>query len=595
MSPIDWQLCTANVTAVADTWLGENVTDIVNANPEAIPHDTSLVLGSMLALMSGGKRTSFSTTKEPHSPDFLKQPNASRLRNRRAIHTTFRLSLSPAFLALSMTIQRYALAYPTYKVFFLCCRLARPFVWWIGFSCYFFANLLFAYASTLTPLTLNATLFTLLLVWNLIFARCMLHEKLTYTKILGAAVIVIGACVSVLGTPANARNTFGVNDIGALVGEPAGGAYAAFQILSGLITAGVVIWFERSFSMTDEEVNTRRERQRSLAVSIIGGGLYGSAFVNPPQVQNRWQGAMARLTEQSRATEKSRATAWSGMDESGKSSGKVGWGTQQIELEGNGSLSSRSPSEASAASPPAMAVRDSRPQPEDVSPSANGGGGEGGNGASSERAEAQAQAEAEAAEEGRRPSAGGTAGGDPSTQPSPPPPPSPAAARAEPSVSPPPSPAPARGKPTPRKPRPPESLNRAMAVIYPASLGLMEGVTQLTVKALTAIAGSCNEQGLPPCCFANGWSWIFLALFCGVGALTVIWLKSKRAHTSPATHPTHHIARRLLPPRTSACPLSCSFSRALPSPRCCTQSSIRASRPPPACQSNTALSTSARC
>lgn len=94
MSPIDWQLCTANVTAVADTWLGENVTDIVNANPEAIPHDTSLVLGSMLALMSGGKRTSFSTTKEPHSPDFLKQPNASRLRNRRAIHTTFRLSLS---------------------------------------------------------------------------------------------------------------------------------------------------------------------------------------------------------------------------------------------------------------------------------------------------------------------------------------------------------------------------------------------------------------------------------------------------------------------------------------------------------------------
>jgi len=75
------------------------------------------------------------------------------------------------------------------------------------------------------------------------------------------------------------------------------------------------------------------------------------------------------------------------------------------------------------------------------------------------------------------------------------------------------------------KPIPTVRLNHVMAVVYPLSLGLMEGVTQLTIKALSAIAGKCSEDGYPTCCFANGWTWAFLFVFASVGVLTVIWLK----------------------------------------------------------------------
>ena len=95
-------------------------------------------------------------------------------------------ALSGLFLALSMVIQRYALAYPTYHVNVIVTRLPRPAVWSIGFAVYFAANLLFAYSSTLTPLTLNATLFTLLLVWNLLFSWLCLHERIAPPRAIGA-------------------------------------------------------------------------------------------------------------------------------------------------------------------------------------------------------------------------------------------------------------------------------------------------------------------------------------------------------------------------------------------------------------------------
>ena len=66
---------------------------------------------------------------------------------------------------------------------------------------------------------------------------------------------------------------------------------------------------------------------------------------------------------------------------------------------------------------------------------------------------------------------------------------------------------------------------RLMAVVYPMALGLLEGMTQLTVKALSAMAGECLGSGLPPCCFDTPTLWVFGALFCGVGALTLIGLR----------------------------------------------------------------------
>jgi len=63
-----------------------------------------------------------------------------------------------------------------------------------------------------------------------------------------------------------------------------------------------------------------------------------------------------------------------------------------------------------------------------------------------------------------------------------------------------------------------------MAVIYPMSLGLLEGVTQLTMKALVAMVFACGWP-FPEICWLSVWLWAFAIVFCSVGVLTVIWLK----------------------------------------------------------------------
>ena len=64
-----------------------------------------------------------------------------------------------------------------------------------------------------------------------------------------------------------------------------------------------------------------------------------------------------------------------------------------------------------------------------------------------------------------------------------------------------------------------------MSVVYPMSLGLLEGVTQLLVKALSSIGSECMDVGVPPCCYTSGLPWMLLLVFCFVGVLTVVWLK----------------------------------------------------------------------
>ena len=63
-----------------------------------------------------------------------------------------------------------------------------------------------------------------------------------------------------------------------------------------------------------------------------------------------------------------------------------------------------------------------------------------------------------------------------------------------------------------------------MCIVYPASLGLQEGLMQIVTKGLVAMIDS---MGL----FTDGkifmslWFWLFVAIAIGVGVLTVIWLK----------------------------------------------------------------------
>ena len=173
---------------------------------------------------------------------------------------------SGACIALSMVVQRYALAYPRHMVRFFCCDMRRSFVWIIGFLFYLAANGLFAMASLMGPLSLNATLFTLLLVWNLIFARGILHETLTPPRTMGAVVIVIGAGLSVLGTPVGAKTDYTIDELGELVKMAGGTAFLVVQVLLAIASAACVLYCENIYGMMVDEavVNTCRSQSTSM-------------------------------------------------------------------------------------------------------------------------------------------------------------------------------------------------------------------------------------------------------------------------------------------------------------------------------------------
>jgi len=91
-----------------------------------------------------------------------------------------------ASLAFSMCIQRYALdpaAGEIDKVPLFGFLVPRFAVWFSGLVCYGGANGLYAASLSYGPLSLLAGVFTSLLVWNLMFARCLLREKLTPFKV----------------------------------------------------------------------------------------------------------------------------------------------------------------------------------------------------------------------------------------------------------------------------------------------------------------------------------------------------------------------------------------------------------------------------
>ena len=85
-----------------------------------------------------------------------------------------------------------------------------------------------------------------------------------------------------------------------------------------------------------------------------------------------------------------------------------------------------------------------------------------------------------------------------------------------------------------------------MSTLYPMSLGLLEGVTQVTMRALVALWASCGLP-LPPVCYESALLWTFAATFALVGILTVIWLKIvyTRFETTtglPIEYGTFHVA-----------------------------------------------------
>lgn len=80
-----------------------------------------------------------------------------------------------ALLAVSMVTQRYALTYPTPKVPLLCVSMPRSLVWFVGLLLYGAANALKIMAQPYGAWAVLSSVWTTLLVWNLVFARLFLR------------------------------------------------------------------------------------------------------------------------------------------------------------------------------------------------------------------------------------------------------------------------------------------------------------------------------------------------------------------------------------------------------------------------------------
>jgi drug/metabolite transporter (DMT)-like permease len=154
-----------------------------------------------------------------------------------------------AALAMSMVVQRYALASGESHVplFGVPCR--ANVVWFLGLVGYGAANGLYVASLQYGPLALMASVFTLLLVFNCVFARCLLGEALTPPKVAGCVVILGGVCLVVVGSPKDVDVDLSASDVARLVAKPLGAAYLACLVGSVAASVAAIGAYERRYPL----------------------------------------------------------------------------------------------------------------------------------------------------------------------------------------------------------------------------------------------------------------------------------------------------------------------------------------------------------
>merc|ERR1711959_814896 len=156
-----------------------------------------------------------------------------------------------SLLALGMVVQRYALLHDADTPIKCLCtnKCTRNWAWIGGLALYGLANGLYSPGLLLAPLSLMGSIFTLLLVFNLLFARIILKEVLTPPKVAGAIIILVGVSLVACGTPPDAKNDFTTSDIVDLFHRPAG-VFWCLLLLSAVVTSALaIVWYEHRYPM----------------------------------------------------------------------------------------------------------------------------------------------------------------------------------------------------------------------------------------------------------------------------------------------------------------------------------------------------------
>jgi hypothetical protein len=153
-----------------------------------------------------------------------------------------------AFVAFSMVVQRYGLAYPEPRVPFCGCRVPRMRVWFVGIVLYGPGNYMKIAAFNLGPQSALGSVFSVVLVFNLFMARWLLKETITGAKIVSSTLILAGAAVSAVGAPPDSQTRFSPADIDTLFAT-----HVPFVMTLSVVVilgAAAVVWMERTYPMT---------------------------------------------------------------------------------------------------------------------------------------------------------------------------------------------------------------------------------------------------------------------------------------------------------------------------------------------------------
>lgn len=183
-----------------------------------------------------------------------------------------------ASLALSMVTQRFALSCSEDRLVVGGLQLSRNALWVAGLVGYGAANGLYVAALQYGPLSVMASVFTTLLIFNCVFARCLLGEALTPPKLAGCATILAGVVLVVVGSPKNIDVDLSAGDVSRLLAKPLGAAYLA--VLLGAVAASVLAIreFEKRYPL-----NLAKTRSATIELDALdkcGGG--GAAAPGPP-------------------------------------------------------------------------------------------------------------------------------------------------------------------------------------------------------------------------------------------------------------------------------------------------------------------------
>lgn len=129
----------------------------------------------------------------------------------------------------------------------LCVSLTRFKTWFVGLIIYGVANGVYAVALIFGPLSVLGGIFTTLLVWNMLFARLILHETLETPRVIGALVILVGVTCTAISTPSDIETEFGPADLEELFHRPASVAFISGLIVATLICVMLIIVYERKY------------------------------------------------------------------------------------------------------------------------------------------------------------------------------------------------------------------------------------------------------------------------------------------------------------------------------------------------------------